>query len=241
MRAPRDAVGPGDPTDAGQAQYTPSFLRIYDPLVLGLFATLIWRCPTRHLVGHYDRNLRRRHLDIGPGTGYFLERARRPNGAALTLVDPNPSVLAHASARLAHLEVSTVEADVCAPLDIDRRFDSAALNYVLHCLPGPMDRKAAAVANIAAVLQPEGVLFGATVLGTPELHTAVSGPALRANNRRGIFDNLEDDEAGLYDILDRSFANIDIEIIGCVAVFTANTPTTGAADTLSTPPGHGCP
>ena len=44
-------------------------------------------------------------------------------------------------------------------------FDSAALSYVLHCLPGPQSQKAAAIRNAAAVLAPEGVLFGGTVLG----------------------------------------------------------------------------
>ena len=41
----------------------------------------------------------------------------------------------------------------------------AALNLVIHCLPGPLERKARAVANVAAVLAPTGVLFGASVLG----------------------------------------------------------------------------
>lgn len=57
----------------------------------------------------------------------------------------------------------TVKADVLEPLPVDGPFESAALAYVLHCLPGPEERKAAAVRNVAAVLGDEGILFGATV------------------------------------------------------------------------------
>lgn len=222
MTAPM--IGLEDPAYAGQRHYTPAFLRLYDPLVLGIFGRYVWRCPTDRLIHHYARHMGRRHLDVGPGTGYFLHRVRQAGDGPITLVDPNPSVLAHATRRLSQLDVKTIQSDVCKPLPTERRFDSAALNYVLHCLPGPMARKAAAVRHVAAVLTPEGVLFGATVLGTPALHTAVSRRALKVNNRRGIFDNLADTEAGLHRTLGRSFRTVTIDVIGSVALFTATHP-----------------
>ncbi len=129
-----------DPAYAGQKHYTPGLLKIYDPLVLGFFASVVWRCPVEGLVENYNHHVGRQHLDVGPGTGYFLEHARLPKGARVTLVDPNPNVLAHASRRLSHLDVSVIEADVCKPLvdRVDNRlFDSVALNLVFHCLPRP--------------------------------------------------------------------------------------------------------
>jgi ubiquinone/menaquinone biosynthesis C-methylase UbiE len=219
-------MDPTDPAYAGQHFYSPWFLRIYDPLVLGLFAHVVWRCPTRRLVQHYTQNLGQRHMDVGPGTGYFLEHARLPASASVLLVDPNPDVLTHASRRLAHLNPSLLQADVCKPLPVERRFDSIAINYVLHCLRGPMLRRSAAVHNLAALLEPEGALFGATVLGTPELHTWLSRAALRENNRRGIFDNLHDTEGDLREVLTGSFATVDIDIVGSVAVFTVANPRT---------------
>lgn len=213
---------PDDPAHAGQREYTPAFLRMYDRLVLGFFARFMWRCPSARLIEHYDHHIRSRHLDIGPGTGYFLERSRPPEH--LTLLDPNPNVLAHASHRLESLRPVTVEADVCKPLPLEQRFDSVALNYVLHCLPGPQATKAAAVRHVAQVLESDGVLFGATVLGTPELHTWLSSAPLRSNNKRGIFDNLDDTEDGLAEILDRSFLQTSVETVGSVAVFAAHRP-----------------
>ena len=215
---------PTDPAYAGQRHYTPWFLAIYDPLVLGLFASWVWRCPTRRLVRHYTRLVGRRHLDVGPGTGYFLAHARLPAGARLLLVDPNPHVLAHAARRLSHLQPAVLRADVCQPLPVGQRFDSVALNDVLHCLPGPMARRAAAIRNLAALLEADGVLFGATVLGTPERHTRLSRAALRANNRRGIFDNLGDTADGLRAILDEAFAAVALDVVGSVAVFSAAQP-----------------
>jgi hypothetical protein len=92
----------------GQREYTPLFLKIYDPVILGFFAPAVWRCPTTRLVAEYRRHLGRRHLDVGPGTGYFLARAGMPDGSLVTLLDPNVHVLGHASRRLQRLDITTM-------------------------------------------------------------------------------------------------------------------------------------
>lgn len=213
-----------DPAYGGQSEYTPFFLNIYDPVVLGFFTRVVWRCPTTRLVERYRRHVRPRHLDVGPGTGYFLERAGLPEGSPVTLLDPNTIVLDHATRRLQRLDIAAVEADICKPLPIDGPFDSAALNLVIHCLPGPLSRKAGAVANVAAVLAPTGTLFGASILGTLGLHTWLSRIALDVNNRRGIFDNLGDTQEGLREILGASFEHVELETVGSVAIFAAMKP-----------------
>ena len=76
-----------DPAFAGQREYTRSFLRIYDPVVIRFFTPVIWRCPTRRLVDGYRRHIRPRHLDVGPGTGYFLERSGLVDASEVTLLD----------------------------------------------------------------------------------------------------------------------------------------------------------
>ncbi|MFL5757582.1 MAG: class I SAM-dependent methyltransferase [Chloroflexota bacterium] len=214
-----------DPAYAGQSDYTPLLLALYDPLVLGPIARFVWRCPTGRLRQRYRRHIRPRHLDVGPGTGYFLARSGLPGTSPVTLLDPNPNVLDHASRRLRHLDVTTVEADVCKPLPVNGPFDSAAVHLVIHCLPGPSARKAAAVANVARVIAPNGILFGATVLGESGPHTWLSRRVLRAFNRRGAFDNLGDSEDGLRAVLRGSFEHVEIETIGSIALFTATDPT----------------
>ncbi len=142
----------------------------------------------------------------------------------MTLLDPNPNVLAHASRRLAPLEVSAVEADVLKPLPVAGPFDSVALNFVLHCLPGPQRHKAVAIKNLATVLAPDGVFFGGTVLGGSTNHTLPARAVLRAFNWQGAFDNLGDTEVGLRQILEESFQNVEIDVVGSTAQFTATGP-----------------
>jgi SAM-dependent methyltransferase len=199
-------------------------LAIYDSFVLGFMARVVWRSPTPAVVDRYRRHLGRRHLDVGPGTGYFLDKAGLPTDAKVTLLDPNPNVLDYASRRLTRLNPTTVEADVLKPLPLDGPFDSAALNHVLHCLPGPLSRKAVAIRNVAAVLAQDGVLFGGTVLGSSAQHTPMARATLWAFNRQGSFDNLSDTREGLHEILEQSFQTVEIEVVGSIAHFTATAP-----------------
>jgi SAM-dependent methyltransferase len=215
-----------DPAYKGQSDYTRLMLNVYDPMVLGLAARFVWRCPTNRLVEGYRQHIRDRHLDVGPGTGYFLERSGLPDGSRVTILDPNPNVLGHVSRRLHQLDVTPVEADVLKPLCVDGPFDSAALHLVIHCLPGPLSRKAAAVANVAVVLAPGGVLFGASVLGTSGHHTWLARRVLDAFNRRGAFDNLGDTEEGLRQLLAASFERVELETVGSIAIFAATGPRT---------------
>jgi len=215
-----------DPAYEGQREYTPLFLRMYDPLILGVFAPVIWQCSASRLLEGYRRHVGHRHLDVGPGTGYFLARAGLPDTSPVTLLDPNVNVLSHASRRLRNLEVTTVEADVLKPLPIDGPFDSVALNGVLHCLPGPLPSKAAAVANVAEVLEPGGVLFGSSILGPSGRHTWLGRRILDANNRRGTFNNLGDTEEGIGEILSAWFGRVELETVGTMAIFAATNPRT---------------
>ena len=226
MEEGSSSVERDDPAYEGQREYTPLFLKIYDPLILGFFTPVVWRCPTARLVEGYRQHIGQRHLDVGPGPGYFLARAGMPDSSPVTLLDPNVHVLDHASRRLQRRDITTIEADVCKPLPVHGSFDSAALNGVLHCLPGPLPRKAAAVANVAAVLAPTGVLLGASILGFSGRHTWLSRSILEANNRRGTFDNLGDTEEGLGEILEASFEQVEMETVGSMAIFAATNPRT---------------
>ncbi len=219
-----------DPAYRGQSEYTRLLLRLYDPLVLGPIARFVWRCPTTRLAERYRQHIRDRHLDVGPGTGYFLEQSGLRDGSRVTILDPNTNVLDHASRRLRQLDVTVVEADVLKPLSVDGPFDSAALHLVIHCLPGPLPRKAVAIANVAAVLAPAGVLFGASILGTTGRHTWAARRMLDAFNRQGGFDNLSDSEEGLREILGASFEHVELETIGSIAVFAATNPRTDSSN-----------
>jgi ubiquinone/menaquinone biosynthesis C-methylase UbiE len=111
--------------------YTRRFLTIYDTVVLGFYLHWVWRCPRAVLADRYRTTTGVRHLDVGPGTGYFLDVAELPTGTEITLLDPNPDVLAHAAKRLARHAPATIQADACEPLPLTGSFETAALNLVL--------------------------------------------------------------------------------------------------------------
>jgi SAM-dependent methyltransferase len=213
-----------DPAYRGQADYSPLLLKLYDPIVIGVVSRVVWRFPVKLLTDLYRSRIRERHLDVGPGTGYLLDHSGLADGSRVTILDPNPNVLRHVARRLRRLDVRTIEADVLKPLPVEGPFDSAALSLVLHCLPGPLSRKATAVANIARVLAPDGVLFGASVLGRSGQHTWLARRVLAAFNRRGAFDNLDDSEPGLREVLEASFESVEMERFRSVVVFSASRP-----------------
>ena len=177
-----------DPAYKGQSGYNPALLAIYDVWVLKFMAPRVWRCPIPAGVSLYRQYMGRRHLDVGPGTGYFIEQAAPSFDSQITLLDPNSHVLKHVSKRLAAWAPAVVEADVMKPLPVEGQYDSAALSFVLHCLRGPMSNKATAIRNIADVLIADGVLFGGTVLGRQESHTRSARAFLWAFNKEGGFD-----------------------------------------------------
>jgi ubiquinone/menaquinone biosynthesis C-methylase UbiE len=213
-----------DPSYKGQSGYNAAMLSIYDVWVLKFMTKAVWKVPVAQGVDRYRQHMGHRHLDVGPGTGYFIEKPDPPRDTEITLLDPNQTVLRHVAKRLEERHPITVEADVMKPLPVDGPFDSAALSFVLHCLRGPEGNKAVAVRNIADVLSPEGVLFGGTVLGLQGNHTKPARAFLRAANKQGGFDNVDDTAEGLRRILEMSFSAVDVDVVGSAALFTAARP-----------------
>lgn len=217
-------MDPNDPAYKGQKDYGPILLTVYDWWVLGFMARMVWRSPIPPIIERYRPLFGARHLDIGPGSGYCIDVAA-PAGMELTLLDPNRHVLDHCEKRLSRFSPNVVEADVLKSLPVQGPFDSVAMSFVLHCLPGPMNAKRTAVQNAASVLDSAGVLFGGMVLGIDETHSKPARAFIKAANREGLFDNLGDTRAGLEAILSASFNRVDIDVVGSLALFAAWNPT----------------
>jgi len=210
--------------EAGQAVYTPLVLKTYDLLVLGFSNRFVWRCPTPTMLDRYSRLVGERHLDVGVGTGWFLDNARWPTARPqITLLDLNTNSLATAAKRIRRYEPLAVKANVLEPVDLgEARFDSIGLNFLLHCLPGGIETKASTVArNLRPYLATDGVLFGSAILGASADHNALGRRLLGIYNRKGIFSNRDDDEAGLRRGLASELVDVEIETRGAVALFAA--------------------
>jgi hypothetical protein len=203
------------------AIYTPFMLSIYDVLVHGLSNRLAWRCPTRRLLDLYRANLSANHLEAGVGTGFFLDRTGASRLGRLALLDVNRHCLERAGRRLARFKPALHQVNLLAPIKLDvAPFASVGLTYVLHCLPGRMSEKLAAVDHLRPLMSKGAVLFGATILRrgiTPNGER----PLLNLYNAKGVFNNREDDFASLSDGLRQRFDRVEIETEGCVTLFSA--------------------
>jgi SAM-dependent methyltransferase len=208
--------------EAGQAIYSPLVLRAYDGFVLGFSNALLWRCPTSSLRVLYDRNVSMRHLDVGVGTGYFLDKAKWPAAnPEITLLDLNPNCLEMASRRIARYRPRMVEANILAPLPPLGPFDSVGLCYLLHCLPGAMRDKAVLFDHLRPALAPGARIFGATIVQGDAPRSGPAKALMRFYNGKGIFSNAQDTAEDLEAALRQRFASIRVERRGCVALFEA--------------------
>jgi SAM-dependent methyltransferase len=206
----------------GQAAFTRAGLAVYDLLILRALCPWVWRCPSERIVATYRRHLSNNHLEVGVGTGYFLDRARFSAWAPrLALLDLNTHCLAHTARRIARYHPEVHEADVLQPIALEgRRFDSIALNYVLHCLPAPWPQKGAVFAHLKALLHPGGTLFGATLVQSDVPQSAFSVGVMRWFNARGTLHNQADTQARLVQGLKQHLDDVEVEQVGCVALFS---------------------
>jgi len=207
----------------GAAVYTPLTLAFYDLAVLQLSNSLVWQCSTRLILDFYNQHISDKHLDIGVGTGYFLDKCRFPSTAPkLALFDLNPHSLAKSAKRLRRYNPSCSMGNALQPIDIGMsEFGSISLNYLLHCLPGNLATKSTVFKNVKPLLRDGGVVFGSTILGEGVRHNPLAKRLVKIYNARGIFSNLSDRRSDLEAGLKAHFDEYTIHIAGCVALFSA--------------------
>jgi SAM-dependent methyltransferase len=205
------------------AIYSRLMLSIYDVYVLGVSNRFAWGCPTKHILNLYQRGISDNHLDIGVGTGYFLDRVQFPSESpSVSLMDINPTALDRTADRIKRLRPICMLADATQAVHVlEKRYDSIAINYLLHCLAGPMPEKGRQLlGQLLDFLEPSGGrLFGATILGHGVRHNSFGKNLMTIYNQKGIFDNQSDSEEQLRRIFASHFERYEIEIQGCVALF----------------------
>ena len=210
-------------------------LRIYDWLCLGLFNFWVWRCPTSSvLLPFFNKNITEgAHLDVAVGTGYYTAQSvgRLSKCKNVTLLDLSERALDVAEARLraagyeGTIDKLHQSATDPLPAPMHGKFDSISLFYMLHCIPGSFPPKASEVlATLAPGLAPGGVLYGATILGRHPNHTWLSRALLWLHNWKGWFGNENDEAVYLERALKGYFQEVDVQVVGVVALFEARKP-----------------
>ncbi len=209
----------------GYAVYTPATLRVYDAFVLGFCNRFIWHCQSRELLALYQRNVSDRHLDVGVGTGYFLDRTQFPTSRpAITLLDANRACLHMASRRIARYAPHVVEASILDPLPAIGPFSSIGLCSILHCLPGNIPSKAIVFDRLKAVLAPTGRIFGATIVQGSAPRSLAAQVLLNFYNAKGVVTNAHDRVEDLESELRSRFCEVKVRTQGSFALFEAQHP-----------------
>ena len=208
--------------EAGQAVYTKSTLSAYDIIVIGISNRYVWKCPSARIEEHYNKHVSANHLDVGVGTGYFLDRCKFPSKRPrVALMDLNQNTLEYASTRISRYEPEMHRQNILEPISTNiQQFDSVGINYLLHCLPGSILEKAVAFDHLKSLMNQNAVLFGSTILQGGVSKTWAAKRLMHLYNKKGIFSNTADDLAGLEDALKQRFENVAIEVVGCVALFS---------------------
>lgn len=212
---PKDAA-------AGAAVYSNLLLAIYDIEVLMFELQYIFKCPLRKVKDFVNKNISSRHLDVGVGTGYFLDTCEFPvENPTVHLMDLNPNTLKKTANRIKRYKPIPHLCNVLEPIQADLPvFDSISAVNLFHCLPGSMLSKEAAVKNLKPFLRAGGVFFGVTVLGQGVEAGISYRMANSIYNRKAIFSNLQDNAQDLEVILNNHFRKVSVDVVGSVAFFT---------------------
>lgn len=207
--------------EAGQAVYSKRVLSMYDWLVLGFSNQFVWKCPSRRILDLYNTHVTGNHLDVGVGTGYFLDKCQFPEGQTrLMLFDMNPNCLQATSQRVARYSPKAMQTNILEPIEFDGPpFDSIGLNYVLHCLPGTMETKSVVFDHLKPLLKPNGILFGSTLLSNGIRRGMLARRLMAFYNGKGIFSNTQDSLDVLKQELSHRFRESSVEVAGCGAIF----------------------
>jgi predicted O-methyltransferase YrrM len=211
----------------GAAFYTKGTLTWYDFVLFKVFNPLIWNCRTTHLHDLYRTHMTGNHLDVGTGTGYFLDQNPFPIGQPrLTLMDLNLNCLELASRRLRRFEPETIQTNILEPIEYTGDpFDSISLTYLLHCLPGSSLREKSCVFDhLIPLLNPGGVIFGANVLQAAATYNPLTRLFTLTNNQKGIFCNRQDSYEDMHSELHSRFREIEIRQRGAVVLWSARDP-----------------
>lgn len=207
---------------AGASVYSNLLLAIYDIEVLMFELSYIFKCPLREVKDFFNKNISNIHLDVGVGTGYFLDKCNFPvENPTVHLMDLNPNTLKKTSNRIKRYEPISHLCNVLEPIQADLpMFDSISAINFLHCLPGSMLSKEAAIKNLKPFLRDGGVFFGITVLGQGVDVGILYRIANSMYNKKLIFSNLQDNASDLEVILSNNFEKYSVHIVGSVAFFS---------------------
>ena len=184
----------------------------------------IFRCPLREALNFFNEFVTGVHLDVGVGTGYFLDKCTFPvDDPTIHLMDLNTNSLQKTSKRIERYKPVPHRCNVLKPIRSNLPlFDSISAFNFLHCLPGTMLSKEEVIHNLKPFLRKGGVFYGITILGEDVDAGILYRFANSLYNKKSIFTNLNDNISDLRYILKNNFSEYSVRAVGSVAFFAGH-------------------
>ena len=140
-------------------------------------------------------------------------------------MDLNANSLETAEVRLGREGTRTVLHDIFEPLPKELgNSDSISLFYLMHCLPGSVEKKCQIFKHLKDRLNDGGCVYGATILGAGVEHNIFGRAILTLGNSKGFFTNRDDSEAGFVKAMGVYFEEVEVELQGTVLMFKCSKP-----------------
>ncbi|MFL0797251.1 MAG: class I SAM-dependent methyltransferase [Cellvibrionaceae bacterium] len=210
-------------TDRSQSFFNPWLLFLYDFFLFKFISPFLWGCSETSLVNRYKLYKGESHLEVGVGTGYLLSCSLLSDGLGrVSLMDLSEACLAKAAKRLASVNPKIYKRNILNSIEeVEERFDSISINYVMHCVVGDFLFKGVAFRNLKQLLNKDGVLFGVSVLKTDKISPFASA-FMWFLNAIGVFNNANDSVEDLESELRRVFKYVDISQTNAAVKFVAS-------------------
>lgn len=196
-------------------------LQVYDVFVNEINCKYIWSCDKSKIFNLYKKNVRPNHVEIGPGTGYYLKPSMYKI-KKLALVDINQDILDYSRKNLkennCNIETFCINLFSKPNKFTVNKNSSIGINCVLHCIPGKLETK---IQHILDNIEKDKniVLFGATVVNDKSDSVLVN-LELKFLNHFKIFQNGADFSHELVDYLQKKKLTYHVEKVGQILFFT---------------------
>ncbi|MFZ6757572.1 class I SAM-dependent methyltransferase [Undibacterium sp. Ji50W] len=207
--------------ERSQRYFNKVSLFFYDFILYGVISKYAWGSSIQRLDAHYKKYVSSNHLEVGVGTGFLLNRvvfdSTKPR---LALMDLSPECLAKTKFKVSRYAPETYIQNLLEPVQHKMaKFDSIAINYVMHCVPGSFKEKGIAFSHLQPLLSEYGVLFGTSVLSEDVHKNLFAKPFMWLMNYLGVFNNRNDNARDLKDFLEKNFQVLDFKVVGVTAFF----------------------
>jgi hypothetical protein len=130
--------------------------------------------------------LKSNHLEIGPGSGYFLNPSNHnKNINKLKLMDINLPILKYSKNNLlkCYPNVKIIEHNIFEDKIELGDIESVGINYLLHCVPGNLEKK---IDKLVSNLPDNINIFGSSVINDTDKQNILSNLELKFLNKYGM-------------------------------------------------------